>query len=164
MNAVLSNNELDMKLKFLALWIFVFFNMIFRDLHEFGRAGFLEEVMAGVVNGVQITDGLMLIGGIMIAIPLLMIPLIQFLNLRANRLANLVMGALQIVSVVGVNRAPDLDDTFFAVIELVALLLILRLAWNWTDPQLNRRHIQGEVFKGDAERRREIDTAQSDYS
>ena len=40
----------------------------------------------GVVNGVQTTDGLLLIVGIMIAIPLLMIPLIQFLNIKANRL------------------------------------------------------------------------------
>jgi hypothetical protein len=29
--------------------------------------------------------------------------------------------------------APDLDEVFFAVIELVALLLILRLVWNWKE-------------------------------
>ncbi len=133
MNTKLTMNDLEKRAKLSSLWVFVFLNMIFRDLHEFGRAGFLEEVMTGVVTGVQITDGLMLIGGIMIAIPLLMIPLIQFLNFMANRLANLVMGVLQIVSVIVVNRAPDLDDMFFAVIELVALLLILRLAWNWTE-------------------------------
>jgi len=133
MNTKLTMNYLDKRAKLSSLWVFVFLNMIFRDLHEFGRAGFLEEVMTGVVNGVQITDGLMLIGGIMIAIPLLMIPLIQFLNFKANRLANLVMGVLQIVSLIGVNRAPDLDDVFFAVIELVALLLILRLAWKWKE-------------------------------
>ena len=133
MNTTLTMNDLDKRAKLSSLWVFVFLNMIFRDLHELGRPGFLEEIMTGVVNGVQVTDRLMLIGGIMIAVPLLMIPLIQFLNLRANRLANLVMGVLQIVSVVGVNRAPDLDDVFFAVIELVALLLILRLAWNWTE-------------------------------
>jgi len=133
MNTKLTMNYLDKRAKLSSLWVFVFLNMIFRDLHELGRPGLLEEVMTGVVNGVQITDGLMLIGGIMIAIPLLMIPLIQFLHFKANRLANLVMGVLQIVSVIGVNRAPDLDDIFFAVIELVALLLILRLAWNWTE-------------------------------
>ena len=133
MNTTLTMNYLDKRAKLSSLWVFVFLNMIFRDLHEFGRAGFLEEVMTGVVNSVQITDGLMLIGGIMIAIPLLMIPLIQFLNFKASRLSNLVMGVLQIVSVIGVNRAPDLDDIFFAVIELVALLLILRLAWSWTE-------------------------------
>ena len=133
MNTTLTMNDLDKRAKLSSLWIFVFLNMIFRDLHELGRAGFLEEIMTGVVNGVQITDGLMLIGGIMIAIPLLMIPLIQFLSFKANRLANLVMGVLQIVSVIGVNRAPALDDIFFAVIELLALLLILRLAWNWKE-------------------------------
>jgi hypothetical protein len=133
MNTTLTMDNLDKRAKLSSLWVFVFFNMIFRDLHELGRPGFLEEIMTGVVNGVQITEGLMLVGGIMIAVPLLMIPLIQFLNFKANRLANLFMGGLQIVSVIGVNMAPDLDDVFFAVIELVALLLILRLAWNWTE-------------------------------
>ena len=69
----------------------------------------------------------------MIAIPLLMIPLVQFLNFKANRLTNLFMVVLQIVSVIGNNMAPDLDDVFFAVIELVALVLIIRLAWNWKE-------------------------------
>jgi hypothetical protein len=93
----------------------------------------VRQVMAGVVNGVQVTDGLMLIGGIMIAVPLLIIPLTQFLSFKANRLANLLIGVLHLVITIGVNRAPDLDNAFFAVIEIAALLLILRLAWNWKD-------------------------------
>ena len=133
MNTTPTMIDLDKKAKLSSLWVFVFLNMIFRDLHEFGRAGFLEEMMTGVVNGVQITDGLLLIGGIMIAIPLLMIPLIQFLSIKANRLANLVIGVFLMVMVVGNNMAPDLDDVLFAVIELVALLLILRLAWKWPE-------------------------------
>ena len=133
MNTTLTINDLDKRAKLSSLWVFVFFNMIFRDLHEFVRAGFLEEVLTGVINGVQITDSLMLVGGFMIAIPLLMIPLIQFLKFKANRLTNLLIGVLQIVSVFGVNMDPDLDDVFFAVIELTALLLIIRLAWYWTE-------------------------------
>lgn len=133
MNTTLTMNDLDKRAKLSSLWVFIFLNMIFRDLHQLGHPGFIEEIMTGVVNGVQVTDGLMLIGGIMIAVPLLMIPLIQFLNFKANRLTNLFMVVLQIVSVIGNNMAPDLDDVFFAVIELVALLLILRLAWNWKE-------------------------------
>jgi hypothetical protein len=133
MNTKLTMNDLDKRAKLSSLWVFVFLNMIFRDLHEFGRRGFLEQVMTGVVDGVQVTDGLMLIGGIMIAVPLLIIPLTQFLSFKASRLANLVMGVLQIVSVIGVNRAPDLDNVFFAVIEIAALLLIIRLAWSWKE-------------------------------
>ena len=108
--------------------------MIFRDLHQFGNTEFVEGMMTGVVDGVQITEGLMLIGGIMIAIPLLMVPLNQFLNFKANRLANLFIGVLQIVVTIGVNMAPDLDDVFFAVIELTALVLIVGLAWKWKEP------------------------------
>ncbi len=133
MNTTPTMNDLNKRAKLSSLWIFIFFNMIFRDLHEFARPGFLEEMMTGVVGGVQITEGLMLVGGLMVAIPLLMIPLIQFLGYKANRLTNMIIGALQIVVVIGVNRAPDLDDIFFAVIELVALLLIIRLAWTWTE-------------------------------
>jgi hypothetical protein len=133
MNTKLTMNDLDKRAKLSSLWVFVFLNMIFRDLHEFGRPGFLQEVMTGVVDGVQVTDGLMLIGWIMIAVPLLIIPLTQFLSFKASRLANLVMGVLQIVSVIGVNRAPDLDNVFFAVIEIAALLLIIRLAWSWKE-------------------------------
>jgi hypothetical protein len=41
------------------------------------------------------------------------------------------MSVVQIVSVFGVNRAPDLDDLFFATIEIIALLLILRISYKW---------------------------------
>jgi predicted tellurium resistance membrane protein TerC len=89
--------------------------------------------MSGVVGGVQVTEGLMLVGGIMIAVPLLIIPLTQFLTFKANRRANLFMGGLMIVNIIGTNMVPDLDNIFFAVIEIAALLLILRLAWNWKE-------------------------------
>ena len=133
MNTTLTMNDLDKRAKLSSLWVFVFFSMIFRDLHEFGRPGFLEEVMSGVVGGVQVTEGIMLIGGLIIAVPLLIILLTQFLSFKANRLANIVMGVLMIVSTIGTNMAPDLDNVFFAVIEIAALLLILRLAWNWKE-------------------------------
>jgi hypothetical protein len=134
MNTTLTMDFVDKRLKLSSLWIFVFLNMIFRDLHQFGNVDFVEGMMTGVVDGVQITEGLMLIGGIMIAVPLLMVPLTQFLNFRANRLANLFIGVLQFVVIIGVNMAPDLDDIFFAVIELTALVLIVGLAWKWKEP------------------------------
>ena len=47
------------------LWIFVILNIFARDIHELGRPGMLEQVMSGVVDGVVVTEGLMLLGGIM---------------------------------------------------------------------------------------------------
>ena len=133
MDATLVIRHLDRKAKLTALWLFVFLNMVFRDLHQLGHPGFIEEIMTGIVNGVQVTDGLMLIGGIMIAVPLLIIPLTQFLSVRMSRLANLNIGVLHLVITISVNSEPDLDDGFFAVIEIAAILLILQQAWTWTD-------------------------------
>lgn len=133
MDTALAISHLTKRAKLTALWVFVFLNMIFRDLHQLGHPGFIEEVMTGVVNGVRVTDGLMLMGGVMIAVPLLVIPLTQFLSAKASRLANLLTGVLHLLITLWVNSAPDLDDVFFAVIEIATLLLILQQAWVWTD-------------------------------
>ena len=130
---MISNHKtigMDIKALLSTLWIFVLFNMIFRDLHEFGRPGFLEEIMTGIVNGVQITEELMLVGGIMAEIPISMVLLSRVLKYRVNRWANMIAGAVTIAFVIN-NGAKDLDDMFFAAIEVVALSVIIWCAWKW---------------------------------
>ncbi|ELS04974.1 hypothetical protein Xen7305DRAFT_00047110 [Xenococcus sp. PCC 7305] len=129
---IASNKTIGMDVKALlsTLWIFVLFNMIFRDLHEFGRPGFLEEIMTGIVNGVQITEELMLLGGIMAEVPISMVLLSRVLKYRVNRWANIMVGAITIAFVIN-NGVKDLDDIFFAAIEIVALALIVWCAWKW---------------------------------
>src|SRR5215216_2702946 len=53
---------IDMKALLSTIWIFVLFNIAFRDIHEILRPGFLEEVMTGTINGVQMTEGFLLLG------------------------------------------------------------------------------------------------------
>ncbi len=133
---MISNHKIigmDIKALLSTLWIFVLFNMIFRDLHEFGRPGFLEEIMTGIVNGVQITEGLMLLGGIMAEIPISMVLLSRVLKYKMNRWANIIAGAITIAIVIQ-NGAADLDDMFFATIEIVSLSLIVWCAWKWRKP------------------------------
>lgn len=121
---------MDIKALLSTLWIFVLFNMIFRDLHEFGRPGFLEEIMTGIVNGVQITEELMLLGGIMAEVPISMVLLSRVLKYRINRWANIIAGSITIAMIIN-NGVKDLDDIFFAAIEIVALALIIWCAWKW---------------------------------
>ena len=130
---MISNHKtigMDIKALLSTLWIFVLFNMIFRDLHEFGRPGFLEEIMTGVVNGVEITEGLMLIGGIMAEVPISMVLLSRILKYRINRWINIFAGTVTISLIIN-NGARDLDDVFFATIEVVSLLVIIWFAWKW---------------------------------
>ena len=113
------------------LWIFVILNIFARDFHELGRPGMLQQVMSGVVDGVTITEELMLLGGIMIEIFIVMVVLSQVLKYRVNRCVNMIVGPIAIMIVVMTNLSPDLDNIFFMTIEIVTLLAIIGVAWRW---------------------------------
>lgn len=123
---------MEMKSKLSTLWIFTFLNMIFRDLHEFGREGFLAEMMTGIVSGVQLTEELLLFGGIVVAIQIAMVILSQMLPYRFNRWANIIVGVLTI-GVIFSNGTNDLDDIWFSAIEVITLAFIIWSAWTWSN-------------------------------
>lgn len=111
------------------LWIFVLFNMVFRDLHQFGKMSFIQEIMSGEVNGIKITDELMLIGGFLVEIPILMVLLSRILVDKANKWANILASIITMLVLVSALPSADLDDIFFLIIEVIAFLLIIRIAW-----------------------------------
>jgi len=115
------------------LWIFVLLNLFAKDIHELGRPGMLQQIMDGIVDGVTITEELMLLGGVMFEIPILMVLLSQILPYKINRRANISAGVLTIIIEMYSNLNPDLDNVFFLVIKLVALLNVIWIAWNWKD-------------------------------
>ena len=120
-----SKNQVDTNKKALlsTLWIFVLLNIIFRDLHEFFRAGMMEEI----ITLTPVSEQMMLIGGIMMEIPILMVLLSRILDYRINRWVNIIIGAITIALVIGMGTK-DLDDIFFATIEVIALSAIIWLA------------------------------------
>lgn len=111
------------------LWIFVLLNIIFRDLHQLGKVGFIEEIMSGTVNGIKITDELALIGGILAEIPILMVLLSRILNHKANKWTNIIAGTITLTVFATAVPSADMDDIFHLVFEVAAILWIFRLAW-----------------------------------
>jgi hypothetical protein len=111
------------------MWIFILFNMIFRDLHQLGKKGFLEEIMTGVVNGVEITGELMLVGGVLVEIPILMVLLSRILNNKVNKWANIIASVITMLVLVSGLPYADMDDIFFMIIEVVAFISIIIIAW-----------------------------------
>jgi len=93
---------MDMKAKLSISWIFVLLNVIFRDIHELFRPGLLAEMMTGTVNGVQMTEGILLVAGIVLEIPIAMVLLSRVLPYRINRWANLIAGVIAIPLVIAV--------------------------------------------------------------
>lgn len=130
MTTTLNRFEVETKTLLSTLWIFVLLNMIMRDIHELLRPGFLAEIMTGVVNGNQMTEGFLLMAGVLLQIPLLMVVLSRVLNYKTNRRANIAVGTLTAISIV-VNGVNDLDDVFFALVEAAALAVIVWAAWKW---------------------------------
>ena len=138
MNSNKETTETDMKAILSTIWIFVLLNVLFRDIHELFRPGFLEEIMTGTVNGNQMSEGLLLTAGIMLEIAIAMVILSRVLNYRVNRWANISAGVVTIGFIIA-NGANDRDDLFFAAVEVVALAIIVWYAWKWPAPQRSKQ-------------------------
>lgn len=121
---------LDTHLKLSALWLFILLNIIFRDLHQFVMPGFLETIMTGQFNGMEITPELMLIGGVVVSVPISMVPLSLMLERRFARPFTFV--AALVTTITMIPPAPiDLDDAYHFVLQLVAMAAIVVIAWRW---------------------------------
>lgn len=108
-----------------SLWIMVLLLMVFRDLHEIPKAEFLEEAM-----NMTVPDGLFLAAGIILSMPILMVPLSKLLSRVWSRRANLLVVIIIVVGIVA-NPPGDLDDYWFAALEIVGLAAIAWIAWMW---------------------------------
>lgn len=123
--------SIDIRTKLSVLWIFILMNLIFRDLHEFASKDFLEEALTGHVNGVKLTDGLMLFGGILAEIPIGMVVLSLLLKRQSNRILNGISASIILLFLLSNIPNADLDDSFFLFFEIGTTLLILWSAWKW---------------------------------
>lgn len=108
-----------------ALWIFILFNMLFRDIHEFARPGWIEELMA-----MDVDEGLLLASGVLLTLFISMIVFSRILPRRAARWSNVILSAVFVASMAA-NPPGDLDDIWFFAVEVVAALAIIWLAWTW---------------------------------
>ena len=109
------------------LWVYVLLNTLFRDIHEFFRDGFIEEVISGRVNGTELT---MVTAALVLQLPLSMVVLSRILPRHVNRLANIAISVLTGASVVG-TWPKDADDIAFAVFATIGLLAIIAYSWTW---------------------------------
>ncbi len=116
------------------LWIFILFNMILRDLHEFPTEGYIEELIS-----LKLSEKVMLFYGFMVEIPILMVLFSRLLNDTANKWANMLAASIALLGILSTLPAADMDDVFFAIISSAALLAVMLTAWKL--PTLDRTHL-----------------------
>ncbi len=95
----LEDVRIDVRLKISALWIALLFLFAYGDIFGFFRPGIIEEVIAGEISGIQITQIFLLGVSVYIAIASLMVFLTLVLKPRVSRWTNIVLPILYIVSI-----------------------------------------------------------------
>jgi len=129
---ILEDVRISVRLKISALWIAMLFLFAYGDIFGFFRTGLIEEVIAGEVSGIEITQVFLFGISVYIAIASVMVFLSLILRPRANRWANIVLPILYIVSI----AISSVGETwayyyFMSIAESALLVLIMWYAWTW---------------------------------
>ena len=129
---------MSLRLKISALWIAMLFLFAYGDIFGFLKPGRIEEVTAGEVSGVKITEVFLFGVSVYIAIASVMIFLSLVLRPRVNRWTNIVLAVLYIVSIVVSVIGESPYYVFLSVVESALLLLIIWYAWTWPRQERHR--------------------------
>jgi hypothetical protein len=120
----------EMPPKLSTLWIFVTFNIAFADIIGFIEPGTLERIINGN-TGLVLTPVTIVIFSLLQAIPITMIPVSRWFHRGLNRRLNIIAGVLTLLYVLGGGNWESASYAVFASLEVVAMLGIIWLAWNW---------------------------------
>ncbi len=129
---MLEEERVGVRFKISALWIAMLFLFAYGDIFGFFRASLIEDVIAGEVSGIKITQAFLLGVSVYVAVASAMIFLTLVLKPAASRWANIVLPVLYIVSIVASVIGEDWTYfIFLSIAECVLLLLVIRYAWTW---------------------------------
>lgn len=134
----LDDVKINVKVKLAALWTALMFLYTYGDILGFYTPGNLEQLISGEIEGIQLSEGLLIVNAVTMAIQSVMIFLSLALKANANRWANLIIGVFALVVLVAATYAGGIDLRYAiqAGVELVLIMLILWHAWKWPKQEL----------------------------
>jgi len=127
--------KFDTKVLLSTLWIVVMFNMLKADILSLNIPGAAEEVEKTASSAGASILQLMLVGAIIGQLGIAMIILSRVLKYGINRLANIVVGIVNIAYIWG-GMASYPHYIFIATVETLCLLLIIGFAWTWRNVEV----------------------------
>jgi len=125
--------KIDVKVKISALWIALMFFYLYRDVLGFMEPGHVEDLLAGELAGVRMTQAVLLGSAVLMAIPSIMVFLSLALKATANRWLNIILGIAHIALLGGTFFVGPITAlyTFYAIVEFLLMVLIVWHAWKW---------------------------------
>src|SRR5262249_39601527 len=131
---------------------FVMFNYIYADILKLFFNPSLQKAAAqrlasGYEGSVHVTQGFVFFAAVILETAIAMVLLSRVLGYRANRWANIVVGALQALTIAFtlLGGALNLFYVMFAVIEIAALVFIVWYAWTWRPAPANEPPVTATV-------------------
>jgi CHASE2 domain-containing sensor protein len=130
---ILEDVKINIKMKLSGLWVTVMFLFAYVDIMGKYQPGHIEDIMAGEVAGMQITQVWILGVIIIMTTAILMVFLSLTLKPKANRWANIIVGIFHIVFVISALFIGEswAYYKFGSIVEVVLLSLIVVYAWKW---------------------------------
>ena len=131
--------RVNVRLKIAALWAATLFLFAYGDIFGFFRPGTIQDVIAGKVAGIQVSQGFLLATSVYIAIPSAMVFLSLVLRPAINRWTNVVLAGLYAASVVLLTIGESWAYYYFlSAAEAILLVLIVLYAWRSPVPRRER--------------------------
>lgn len=125
--------RVPVQLKLSLLWTATMFCYVYGDYFALYIPGKLVSMQAGSMGPLgQVTQGVLLGTGIMMAIPALMTAFSLLLKARVNRVANIVLGAAYaVIMLLAAGSSSWNFYRLFGAIEIALTLTIVWQAWCW---------------------------------
>lgn len=113
------------------LWLFAMLTYTYGDV-----VTLMDPIKHGTM---QLTEGFLLGGSIIMMIPISMVLLSRILNYQANRWANIIAGTFMtaFLTLTLFVAVPTSYYLFFSVIEIATTLFIVGYAWKWSNPEVS---------------------------
>jgi hypothetical protein len=125
------DHEVGVRLKISALWVVLLFLYAYGDIFGFFKPGQIGDIVSGEVSGIDITEGFLFAVSVYVAIASVMIYLTLVLRPAAARWSNVTLAIVYVVTIVAAAIGESAYYWFLSILEIAALVLIVRYAWTW---------------------------------
>jgi hypothetical protein len=133
------DTQVDVKLVLCALWIAMMFVFAYVDIFGFFRADVLKAALDGKLATVDFTVNQVFLTFTLIYIlpAVLMVVLSLHLKPRVNRIVNIVVSLVYLITIIGSAFGETWVYYFLgSFVEVILLGVIARTAWKWPPPQI----------------------------
>ncbi|MEI2638354.1 MAG: DUF6326 family protein [Microthrixaceae bacterium] len=131
---------IDTRLKIAALWTATMLIFAYVDLFSLYRPDVRADIEGGKISAFDIGQLFLFFTTLYVIIPAVMIYLSLVLARKVNRMANLVLAGLYVITIVGGMVGEWSYYILGGAVEVVLLIMVIRHAWTWHEPSGRAHH------------------------